>query len=317
MNGHRKIAILGAGNVGATIAYTLTIQGSASEIVLVDINREKSQGEAIDIFQGTAFSPPVDIYAGDFSDCWNSDIIIVTVGHPRKPGQTRIDLAQSNVNIIKSVMDKVYPHAPDSIYVIVSNPVDILTYTIQKLYDIPKGKIFGTGTILDSARLRALLADYTELNPKNIHAYVFGEHGETSFIPWSLATIGGMHISTYCMADARCRQFFQESDFDKIDADMRSSGAKVISLKGATFYAIALSVARICDCILRDTGSLLTVSTMLHGQYGIEDVCLSLPYVIGSGGITRELSPPLAPEETDKLRHSANALKEVIASLDI
>ena len=289
----KKITILGTGNVGATIAYTLAIDGMASEILLIDINDKKAKGEAMDIFQGTPFCAPVNIHAGDYEEAVDSDVVIVTVGLARKPGQTRIDLAQANVNIIKSVMPQITRYAPDAIYVVVSNPVDIITYAILKNTNLSENQVFGSGTMLDSARLRSRLAEHVGLNSKNIHAYVFGEHGDTSMIPWSLTTIAGMEMSKYCTYICDQNNRCGKTELKEIEEDVRTAGAQVIALKGATFYAIALSVRRICECILRDTDSVMTVSAMIHNQYGINDVCLSLPFVVGAQGIRRAVVPPL------------------------
>ena len=313
----KKITILGTGNVGATIAYTLAIDGMASEILLIDINDKKAKGEAMDIFQGTPFCAPVNIHAGDYEEAVDSDVVIVTVGLARKPGQTRIDLAQANVNIIKSVMPQITRYAPDAIYVVVSNPVDIITYAILKNTNLSENQVFGSGTMLDSARLRSRLAEHVGLNSKNIHAYVFGEHGDTSMIPWSLTTIAGMEMSKYCTYICDQNNRCGKTELKEIEEDVRTAGAQVIALKGATFYAIALSVRRICECILRDTDSVMTVSAMIHNQYGINDVCLSLPFVVGAQGIRRAVVPPLPKDEEDLLHKSADALKQVISQLAI
>lgn len=313
----KKIVILGAGNVGATIAYTLTIDGMGSEIVLIDINNDKAKGEAMDIIQGTAFCPPVNIYAGDYASAKNADIVIVTLGMARKPGQTRIDLAQSNVNVVKEVMPQIIKYAPDAVYIVVSNPVDILTYAIIKTTGLPENQVIGSGTMLDSARLRSRLAEHVSLNPQNVHAYVLGEHGDTSVIPWSLATIGGLPMTQYCNYVCDRHNRCGKIELHEIEDDVRTAGAKIIGLKGATYYAIALSVRRICDCILRDTDSVFTVSGMLHGEYGIDNVCLSIPFVVGARGIKRVIAPVLSESEKQQLIHSGETLKKIIRSLDI
>lgn len=313
----KKITVLGAGNVGASIAYTLTMDGMASEIVLIDINDKKARGEAADILQGTPFSAPVNIYAGDYPDAANSDIVIVTVGMARKPGQTRIDLAQANVDIVKSVMPQITKYAPDAVYVVVSNPVDVITYAIIKSGLLSERQVIGSGTMLDSARLRSRLAAHVGLNAKNVHAYVFGEHGDTSMIPWSLATIAGIEMNRYCTDLCDKHNLCGKEELREIEDDVRTAGAKVIELKGATYYAIAMAVRRICECIIRDTDSVMTVSAMIHDQYGISDVCLSLPFVVGAQGITRAIIPPLTGEEQAMLHKSAEALKTVIAQLHI
>ncbi len=313
----KKITILGAGNVGATIAYTLAADGMASEILLIDINENKAKGEALDIFQGTPFCAPVNIHAGGYEDAVQSDVVVVTVGLARKPGQTRIDLAQANVDIIKMVMPQITKYAPDAVYVVVSNPVDIITYAILKNTNLSERQVFGSGTMLDSARLRSSLAEHVGLSSKNVHAYVFGEHGDTSLIPWSLTTIAGMEMNKYCTYICDRHNHCGKDELKDIEEDVRTAGAQVISLKGATFYAIALSVRRICECIIRDTDSVMTVSAMIHNQYGINDVCLSLPFVVGAQGIVRAIVPPLLPEEEALLHKSADALKNVISQLNI
>lgn len=271
----------------------------------------------MDIFQGTPFCAPVNIHAGDYPQAAESDVVIVTVGLARKPGQSRIDLAQANVDIIKMVMPQITAVAPDAVYVVVSNPVDIITYAILKTTNLSERKVFGSGTMLDSARLRSRLAEHVGLNSKNVHAYVFGEHGDTSMIPWSLTTIAGMEMDKYCTYVCDSHNHCGKEELKDIEKDVRTAGAQVIALKGATFYAIALSVRRICECILRDTDSVMTVSAMAHGQYGISDVCLSLPFVVGAQGIERSIIPPLTEGEETLLRKSADALKSVISQLNI
>ncbi|MBO5571538.1 MAG: L-lactate dehydrogenase [Ruminococcus sp.] len=302
-----KITILGAGNVGASIAYTFAVAGTCSDIVLVDINKAKAKGEAMDIRQGVSFGENVEVFDGEYEDAKGSDIVVVTLGIARKPGQTRLDLAQINVNIIKEVMPQIAKYAPDAIYVVVSNPVDILTYTILKCTDLSPNQVIGSGTALDTSRLRSIIGDHVGLSPNSIHAYVFGEHGDSSFIPWSLTNIAGIPMEEYC-AD----QEHADLDEEEIINEVRTAGAEVIKRKGATFYAIAMSVNKICDSILRDSNNIITVSTMMNGKYGIDDVCLSLPCVIGSNGIEREVSPKMTEEEIEKLRASAKALRTVI-----
>lgn len=312
----KKVCILGAGNVGATIAYTLTMQGIASEIVLIDINKEKAKGEAMDIIQGTAFSAPINLYAGEYENAVDADIVVVTVGMARKPGQTRLDLATNNVDVIKDIIPATVKYAPDAVYVVVSNPVDILTYVITKMSGLPASRVIGSGTILDSARLRSALAQHVGLNPKNVHAYVFGEHGDSSVIPWSLATIAGVELNKYCEYGCDSENNLTTEGLSFIEDDVRTAGAKVIGCKGSTYFAVALSVQRICESILRDTDSVLTVSNMITGQYGIQDICLSLPFVVGAQGIKRCITTPLTAEEERLLRKSADSLKNVRDSLN-
>ena len=306
-----KITILGAGNVGATVAYTLAVAGTCTDVVLVDINKAKAKGEAMDIRQGVSFGQNVEIIDGSYEDAKDSDIVVVTLGLARKPGQTRLDLAQANVNIIKEVMPQIARFAPDAIYVVVSNPVDILTYTILKCTDLTPQQVIGSGTALDTSRLRSSIADHVGLSPNSVHAYVFGEHGDSSFIPWSLTNIAGIPMEEYC-AD----QDHADIDEEEIIDEVRKAGSEVIKRKGATFYAIAMTVNKICDSILRDSNNIITVSTLINDRYGINDVCLSMPCVIGSDGIVREVSPKLTDAEVEKLQNSAKALRSVIDQIE-
>lgn len=317
MKSGKKIVVLGAGHVGATVTYTLAVSGFASELVMIDLNQDKAHGEAMDIIQGTPFCPPAKIYAGGYADAADADIVIITAGVPRKPGQTRIDLAQTNIDTIKEIMPNITKYAPDAIYIIVSNPVDIITYTIIKTSGLPENHVIGSGTMLDSARLRSHLANHVHLSTDNVHGYVFGEHGDTAMIPWSLITISGMVMTSYCQAVCDRHNQCGKIELHDIEEDVRTSGAKVIAGKGATFYAVSLAVRRIVECVLRDTGTVLTVSSLVHNRYGIDDVCLSLPYVIGAQGIIREITPPLSATEEGLLRTSADALKSAIQSLKI
>lgn len=311
-----KITVIGSGNVGATISYTLTVMGLASEIVMIDVNEEKSLGEALDIRQGLPFCSPASVYAGSYNDAKDSDIVIITSGMARKPGQTRLDLAQTNVDIIKSIADKIVPVAPDATYIIVSNPVDILTYVFLKHTGLPENRVIGSGTILDTARLRARVAEFYSVNQKNVHAYVLGEHGDSSFIPWSLANISNVPIVDYKNA-VLTKMEYPDFNPDEIEDYVRKSGAKVIQRKGATFYAVSISVCHICQCLLSGIDTTLTVSTMLNGEYGISDVCLSLLNVVGNKGAHSKIMLPLNDEEIKSLKNSADILKNLIKNLNI
>lgn len=312
-----KVTIIGAGSVGSTIAYTLAIGGLVSEIVMIDINDEKALGEALDIRQGTPFCPPVSIYAGTYRDACDSDIVILTSGLARKPGQTRLDLAQANVNIIKTIIPQITTYAPDATYIIVSNPVDILTYVWNKLSDIPENKIIGSGTILDTSRLRARISEYYSINQQNVHAYVFGEHGDSSFVPWSLANISNVPVDEYHNVITSSNNLYPPLNHKEVEEYMRKSGGRVIQRKGATFYAVSLSVCHICKCLINGMDTTMTVSTMMNGEYGISDVCLSTLSVVGRRGIMSNIKPKLTEEEVAKLQHSANVLKDVISQVNI
>lgn len=311
-----KITVIGSGNVGSTIAYTLTIMGIASEIVMIDVNEEKSLGEALDIRQGVSFCNPVSVYAGSYADAVNSDIVVITSGMARKPGQSRLDLAQANVDIIKSIADKIVPVAPNATYVIVSNPVDVLTYVFLKHTGLPQERVIGSGTVLDTARLRSRISEYYSVNQKNVHAYVLGEHGDSSFVPWSLANISNVPVETFSDA-IQTKEIYPDFILSDVEDYMRKSGARIIQRKGATFYAVSISVCHICKSILSGIDTTLTVSTMLNGEYGIEDVCLSLLNVVGDKGAHAKIMLPLNEEETAALHNSAKVLKDLINSLDI
>lgn len=312
-----KISIIGTGSVGSTIAYTLTVMGLASEIVMIDINSEKALGEALDIRQGTPFCNACSVYAGDYRDAADSDIVILTSGIARKSGQTRLELAQTNVNITKSIIPEITKYAPDAVYIIVSNPVDVLTYTFHKFSDIPESHIIGSGTILDTARLRARLSEYYDINQSNVHAYVFGEHGDSSFIPWSIANISNVPIKDCASLITTPGIERPELDPEEVEQYVRKSGGRVIARKGATFYAVSVSVCHICKCLLGGLDTTMTVSTMMHGEYGIEDVCLSTLALVGNGGVRGKVNVPLTDDEVAKLRYSAETLKNVINSIEI
>lgn len=313
----RKITIIGAGSVGATVAFMMAVKGLAAEIVMIDINEKKALGEAMDIRQGTAFTAPVKIYAGRYEDAAGSDIVVITSGLGRKPGQTRLDLAKVNVGIMKQIAAEISRFCPDAMYVIVSNPVDVLTYVFNKVTDVPEGHIIGTGTLLDTARLRSRLADYLDVSQKNVHAYVLGEHGDSSFVPWSVAEVSNVPIAEYQSRLSGSGNIAMSLDYDNIEQYMRTSGGKIIGRKGATFYAIAMSVCHICETIFADANEILTLSSLMHGEYGIDDVCLSVPTLLNDRGMEGKLILDLTEEELLKLRHSAEVLKDIIRQVEI
>ena len=315
---NNKVTIIGAGSVGATIAYTLVVDSPVSEIVLIDVNHDKARGEALDIKQATPFLSPTKVYEGTYEDAEGSDIVVVTSGIGRKPGQSRIDLTQTNVDIIKSIAPEIVKHAPDAIYVIVANPVDILTYVFAKVTGLPKSRVFGSGTILDTIRLRTRLSELYSINQKQVHAYVLGEHGDTSFVAWSTADITGIPLNDY--DDALTNKSvlpITPYQREEVEEYVRKSGGKIIAGKGATFYGIAASLCHIIKCIYSGADTVMTLSTLLEGEYGISDVCLSTLCVLGIRGILSTLAPKMSEEEMAKFRHSAEALKSVIAQVNI
>ena len=312
-----KITVIGAGSVGATVANDLMVQGVATEIVLVDINTKKAYGEALDIYQGAPFHSPAVVRSGDYEDAAGSDIVVITCGIARKPGMSRLDLAQTNVNILKDVAKSVVPHAPKAVYVIVSNPVDVLTYVFHKVSGLPENQIIGSGTILDTSRLQSELARRFRISPKNVHAHVYGEHGDSSFVPWSLATIANNHIDVYKENSPDKDRINWNRDYEEVETFVKKSGGVIIENKGATFYAVAMSVCHICKCIYAGAGTALTVSTMMHGEYGVDDVCLSTLALVDRKGVRGKILNRLTDAEVEKLQASANKLKEVIAQIQL
>lgn len=308
-----KITIIGAGSVGATIAYTLSNERLATELVMIDINKKKAEGEVMDILQGTAFRDPISIIAGDYDAAKDSDIVIITSGIARKPGQTRLDLTRINVGITRDIAKEIAKAAPNAMYIIVSNPVDILTYVFIRESGIPENQIIGSGTSLDTARLRSLLAEECSINPMNVHAYIMGEHGDSSFVPWSKASIAGVPVDEYYRKYSPNKDIV--FDADRIINYVRTSGAEIIANKGATFYAVAVSVVRLCKLLLNVQSTATTVSTMIHGEYGLEDVCLSVSTIIGPKGALGRVELKLTDDEMEKLHCSAQQLKNIIAEL--
>ena len=301
-----KITIIGAGSVGSTIAYTLAHDEIASEIVLIDINKEKVEGEVMDIEQGTCFRSPVSLVAGDYADAKDSDIVIITSGIARKPGQTRIDLAQTNVNILKSITPQIVKEAPDALYVIVSNPVDIMTRITCTLSGFNPRRVLGSGTALDTARLRYLLGEFLQVDPRNIHAYVMGEHGDSEFVPWSqafLATKSILELDRELESSLTTHLF-------RIEEEVRTAAYKIIEAKKATYYGIGMALTRITKAILGDEHSVLTVSAVLRGEYDQRDVFTGVPCILNQNGVQRILPLSLTKEEKEKFDASCDILRE-------
>lgn len=312
-----KITIIGAGNVGATIANDLIAMRIAAEVLLIDINEPKAFGEAMDIYQGVGFTSPAVVRSGHYEDAVGSSIVIITSGIARKPGQTRLDLAQTNVNILRQIAPQIVRFAPDAVYIIVSNPVDIMTYAFCQLSGVPENHIIGSGTVLDTVRLQTELAQQFRISPHNVHACVYGEHGDSSFVPWSLATIASNPISRYKANAPQPESIPFHDNYAEIEEKVHNSGALVIKSKGATYYAAAFAVCHLVSSILNGTGTAVTVSTMMHGEYGISDVCLSVMNILDSTGVRGKVLNDLTGDELQKLRFSAEKLKQTIASIEI
>ncbi len=306
-----KISVIGAGAVGASTAFSLAMSGLANELVVVDLNEKLAEGETMDISHGASFINPMTIKAGDYDKTANSDIVVITAGAAQKPGETRIDLVGRNIKIFESIIPQVVEYSPDAILLIVSNPVDIQALLSLKLSGFPKERIIGSGTVLDSSRLKYEVARRLDVSPQDVQAYVLGEHGDTSFVSWDLMTVQGIPIETF--AAQKGVEFTPELRAE-IENDVRNAAYEVIHRKGNTSYAIAMSVTRIVRAILKDERSILPVSTFLEDNNGVSNVYLGLPAIVGREGIVQTLNLELKGEELEKFTHSANALKEVIAS---
>jgi len=308
----KKVTIIGAGSVGATTAFALLARNAASEVVLIDINTDKALGEALDIKQATPFIDNCDIYAGSYCDAVDSDVVVITSGIGRKPGQTRLELVQTNVNIVKSIATEITKYAPNAIYIIVANPVDILTYAFLKCTELPKNQVFGTGTVLDTIRLRTRLAEIYNVNKQQVHANVLGEHGDTSFVAWSTATIAGIPVDEYNASIATPYNLPTEYSREDVENYVKKSGGKIIARKGCTVYGIGMSTTHIVKTLSGNAETAMTISSLHEGEYGISDVCLSSLSLVDSTGVRSIITQKLTDDEVQKLYASAQALKEVI-----
>ncbi len=311
---HRgKLVVIGAGYVGSTCAYTLMHSGIFSDIAIIDVNKDKAEGDALDMSHGAAFVKPVKVYSCDYSCCRDADMIIISAGANQKNGETRIDLLKRNAIILKDIIDNIKANTVDyPILLVVSNPVDILTYITYKLSGWPLRRVIGSGTVLDTSRLKYLLSSHTGIDARNIHAYIIGEHGDSEIAAWSTTTIGGLPINEFCNNCNTCNN----GDFSNMLDEVRNAAYEIIDKKGATFYAIALAVERIVSAIVNDEKSILTVSSVLNGEkYGIEDVCLSVPTVVGGKGIVDVIETPLNEEEQQGLKESAQKISEILREL--
>lgn len=310
-----KISVIGAGYVGSAIAYTLMLAGLAEEIVIVDLDKDKALGESMDISHGAAFVSPVNIVAGDYEDTLDSDIVIITAGAAQRPGETRLDLVNKNVSIFKGIVPKIVEYSPDSIILVVSNPVDILSYITYKISGFPKERVIGSGTVLDTSRLRASLAEYFDIDARSIHGYIIGEHGDSEIVAWSLTNIAGMNVDEYCkrVKKEECDLAFKEY----IPLSVKNAANEMINTKGYTNYGISVAVKRICEAIVKDGKSLLTVSTLLEGEFGEEDIYIGVPSIVGKTGIIRPIEVKLNPEELRAFKASAQLMKNIIENSNL
>ena len=301
----RKVVVIGVGSVGTTYVYALMQTGLAGEIILVDIDKKRVEGEVMDLSHGLFFVPPVNIRPGDYSDCADANLIVVTAGAKQTHGQTRLELIQQNADIVKSICDEIKKHDTDAVLVMVANPVDTLTHIALKRLGWPRRQVIGSGTVLDSARFRYMLSRHCEIDPRNVHAYILGEHGDSEVAAWSMTHLAGVPIKNYCDICKSCDSKEQHKEIAR----------NVRDYKGSTYYAIGLSLVRISGAILRNEHSVLTVSSLLQGEYGITDICLSVPCVIGENGVERIITTPLAPDEQTALEKSAKILQSVLDSI--
>ncbi|MCR4718333.1 MAG: L-lactate dehydrogenase [Firmicutes bacterium] len=304
-----KAVIVGAGAVGSTTAYTLMLGGLFKEIVLIDVNKDKAEGDALDMSHGVSLVKPVIVTAGDYSECTDADIIIITAGIAQKDGQTRLDLLKENVGLFKTIIGSIMKYAPsDVILMTVSNPVDILTYVTYRLSGLKKNQVLGSGTVLDTSRLKYMISKKTGVDARNCHTYIIGEHGDSEVAAWSVTNIGGMTMHEFCKYTGKCDM----NDLDKMYQDVKNAAYDIISKKGATYYAIAVAVSRICEAIVGDENSILTVSGIFEGEYGIHDVALSVPTMVGKGGVERIFEVPFGKEEMKGLNDSAITLSDIL-----
>ncbi len=310
----RKAAVIGCGFVGAASAFALMESRLFSELVLIDVDFDKADGEAQDIAHGVPFAGQMKIFAGDYSDLSDAAVAIVTAGGNQKPGETRLDLVGKNVTIFKSVIPKITKSGFHGILLIVSNPVDILTYAAVKLSGLPENRVIGSGTVLDTARLKYALGERLRVDSRSVHSFVIGEHGDSEIVAWSSANVSGIPLNDFC----EMRGHFNHDDaMREIAEDVKNSAYEIIEKKNATYYGIAMSVKRICECIVRDEKSILPISAMMHGAYGIEGIALSMPAILGEEGFETHVPIPLSDSEAERLRESAETLKKVAGTLHL
>ena len=309
----RKVAIIGCGFVGSSSAFALMQSGLFSEMVLIDADVNRAEGEALDISHGLPFAKPMKIYAGGYGDIADAAIVIVTAGAGQKPGETRLDLVKKNVEIFKSIIPEIAKQDFKGILLIVANPVDILTYVAAKLSKLPQGRVFGSGTVLDSARLKYLLGEHLDVDNRSVHAFIIGEHGDSEIAAWSSANVSGIPLNDFC----EMRGYFKhEESMKKILEEVKNSAYEIIEKKRATYYGIAMSVRRICEAIIRDERSILPVSSIQKGEYSIENVALSIPAIVGREGVEKVVPIKLSDTEKKELIKSAETLKNVLGTVE-
>ena len=301
----RKVAMIGCGFVGSASAFSLMQSGLFSEMVLIDADKKKAEGEALDISHGVPFARPMKIYAGDYDDIVDAAIIIITAGANQKPDETRLDLVHKNIGIFKSIIPEIAKRDCKGILLVVSNPVDILTYTALKLSGFEENRVIGSGTVLDTARLKYMLGEHLQVDSRSVHAFIIGEHGDSEIAAWSSANVSGIAVDDFC----EMRGHYQHDEATEMIAEKVK--------KHATYYGIAMAVRRICEAILRDEKSILPISSMMHGEYGIEDIVLSMPAIVGKHGIENRVPISLDQDEIRRLKESADILKDILRQNDL
>ncbi|MGD6832273.1 L-lactate dehydrogenase [Sutcliffiella halmapala] len=307
-NGISRVALIGTGFVGSSYAFALLNQGVAEELVLIDLNKEKSEGDAMDLNHGIAFAPaPTKIWYGGYKDCRDADIVVICAGANQKPGETRLDLVEKNAKIFKGIVDQVMENGFDGIFLVATNPVDILTYATWKFSGLPKERVIGSGTILDTARFRFLLGDYFQIDARNVHAYIIGEHGDTELPVWSKADIGGKPI----LELMKEKEEYKEQDLEKLFVNVRDAAYQIIERKGATYYGIAMGLVRLTKAILRNENSILTVSAYLDGEYGSKDIYIGVPSIVNRNGIRQVVELELNEKEKAQFHHSVEVLTSI------
>lgn len=307
-----KVSIIGCGNVGMRYAYALMLKGGVRQIVLVDLDKKRLEGEVMDLSHGAPYISPVEIIAGDYSDIKNSDLVVITAGRKQKPDQTRLDLVKDNVQLYRKIIPEIVKYASSAILLIVSNPVDILSYAAYKFSSKPKEKVIGSGTVLDTARVRFLLSKHCNVDPRNVHAYILGEHGDSEFPVWSRAMIGGVLFKDYCHICKKAATCQHDKELNKVFTEVRDSAYEIIERKQETSYGIGLALVRITQAIINDENAILPVSSLVEDYLGINDVYLSLPAVINKEGVREVLQIELNPQEKQAFKNSAEAIKKVI-----
>lgn len=307
-----KVSIIGCGNVGMRYAYALIMKGGVRQLVLVDLDRERLKGEVMDLSHGAPYISPVEIIAGDYSHIKNSDLVVITAGRKQKPDQTRLDLAKDNVELYRKIIPEIVKYASSAILLIVSNPVDILSYAAYKFSSKPREKVIGSGTVLDTARFRFLLSKHCNVDPRNIHAYILGEHGDSEFPVWSRAMIGGVLFKDYCYICKKSATCQHDKELNKVFTEVKDSAYEIIERKQETSYGIGLALVRITQAIINDENAILPVSSLVENYLGIDDVYLSLPAVINKEGVREVLQIELNPQEKQAFKNSADAIKKVI-----